>query len=100
MSFQQAVPSPPPADGLTSNSKSAGVFRKFSVRGYRYLRLRSLAKKEAKRLEKQAKLAAKTTNVTANTIAGEKKAKPEKEEKQAEPAFVNTTPPGEKKGEH
>ena len=49
-------------------------------------------------LEKEAKLAAKTAKVTANTTVGEKKAKAEKE-KQAEAAFVNTTPPGEKKGE-
>ena len=57
------------------------------------------AKKEAKRLEKEAKLAAKTAKVTANTNVGEKKAKAEKEKKQVEAAFVNTTPPGEKKGE-
>ncbi|KAF9650388.1 hypothetical protein BDM02DRAFT_3185428 [Thelephora ganbajun] len=78
MSSDQAVPSPPPTDGSVSNSKSA-------------------AKKEAKRLEKEAKLAAKTAKVTANTNAGEKKAKAEKEKKQAETPFVNTTPPGEKK---
>jgi valyl-tRNA synthetase len=58
------------------------------------------AKKEAKRLEKEAKLAAKAGKVTANTTAGDRKAKAEKEKKQAEDAFVNTTPPGEKKGEH
>jgi valyl-tRNA synthetase len=50
-------------------------------------------------LEKEAKLAAKTAKVAANTNIGEKKVKVEKEKKQAETAFVNTTPPGEKKGE-
>lgn len=57
-----------------------------------------LAKKEAKRLEKEAKLAAKTAKVGASTPAGEKKAKAEKAKKEEEPAFVNTTPKGEKKG--
>ncbi|KAG5220850.1 tRNA synthetases class I-domain-containing protein [Salix suchowensis] len=47
---------------------------------------KSAAKKEAKRLEKEAKLAAK------------KKAKAEKEKKVEEAPFVNTTPKGEKKG--
>ena len=51
-------------------------------------------------MEKEAKLAAKTAKVTANTNVGEKKTKGEKEKKQAEAAFVNTTPPGEKKGEY
>ncbi|EPQ53150.1 hypothetical protein GLOTRDRAFT_100848 [Gloeophyllum trabeum ATCC 11539] len=58
---------------------------------------KSAAKKEAKRLEKEAKLAAKTAKVAAATPAGEKKAKAEKEKKEEEPAFVNTTPKGEKK---
>lgn len=49
-------------------------------------------------MEKEAKLAAKTAKVTTNTNAGEKKAKAEKEKKQVEAVFVNTTPPGEKKG--
>jgi hypothetical protein len=57
-----------------------------------------LAKKEAKRLEKEAKLAAKTTKVSAATAAGEKKVKVEKEKKDEEGAFVNITPPGQKKG--
>jgi len=56
------------------------------------------AKKEAKRLEKEAKLAAKQLKQVASTPAGEKKAKAEKENKTDEPAFVNTTPKGEKKG--
>lgn len=77
MSSEQAAPSPPP-DGSTPTSKSA-------------------AKKEAKRLEKEAKLAAKTAKVAANTNAGDRKAKAEKEKKQVGAAFVNTTPPGEKK---
>jgi valyl-tRNA synthetase len=55
------------------------------------------AKKEAKRLEKEAKLAAKTSKVTTSTPTG-KKVKEQKEKKEAEPEFVNTTPPGQKKG--
>lgn len=58
---------------------------------------KSAAKKEAKRLEKEAKLAAKHLKQTTNTPAGEKKAKADKEKKEQEPAFVNTTPKGEKK---
>lgn len=57
------------------------------------------AKKEAKRLEKEAKLAAKASKAPASAAAGEgKKAKAEKKEKEVEPEFVNTTPKGEKKG--
>lgn len=56
------------------------------------------AKKEQKRLEKEAKLAAKTSKVAAVAPAGGKKTKAEKEKKEAEPEFVNTTVPGEKKG--
>ncbi|EIN04124.1 hypothetical protein PUNSTDRAFT_122965 [Punctularia strigosozonata HHB-11173 SS5] len=58
---------------------------------------KSAAKKQAKMAEKQAKLAAKATKVAAATPAGEKKAKAEKAKKEEEPAFVNTTPKGEKK---
>ncbi|KAH7909011.1 tRNA synthetases class I-domain-containing protein [Hygrophoropsis aurantiaca] len=57
---------------------------------------KSAAKKEAKRLEKEAKLAAKQIKVAAATPAGEKKVKAEKEKKE-EAVFVNTTPKGEKK---
>lgn len=56
------------------------------------------AKKEAKRLEKEAKLAAKQVKLAASTPAGEKKTKAEKDKKTDEPAFVNTTPKGDKKG--
>ena len=49
-------------------------------------------------MEKEAKLAAKSAKVSAAPPAGEKKAKAEKEKKQAEEEFVNTTPKGEKKG--
>lgn len=56
------------------------------------------AKKKAKLLEKEAKLAAKVQKVAAATSAGEKKTKVTKEKKEAEPEFVNTTPPGQKKG--
>ncbi|KAG8215823.1 tRNA synthetases class I-domain-containing protein [Butyriboletus roseoflavus] len=55
------------------------------------------AKKEAKRLEKEAKLAAKQLKQAASAPAAEKKAKVEKEKKTEEPTFVNTTPKGEKK---
>jgi valyl-tRNA synthetase len=54
------------------------------------------AKKEAKRLEKEAKLATKAAK-TPVAVAGEKKAKIEKEKKDHVP-FVNLTPKGEKKG--
>ncbi|SJL02337.1 probable VAS1-valyl-tRNA synthetase [Armillaria ostoyae] len=56
---------------------------------------KSAAKKEAKRLEKEAKLAAKALK-TNNTNNGEKKVKVEKK-KEEEEVFVNTTPKGEKK---
>ncbi|KAK0190620.1 tRNA synthetases class I-domain-containing protein [Armillaria mellea] len=56
---------------------------------------KSAAKKEAKRLEKEAKLAAKALK-TNNTNSGEKKVKVEKK-KEEEEVFVNTTPKGEKK---
>ncbi|KAF9220567.1 hypothetical protein BS17DRAFT_759161 [Gyrodon lividus] len=58
---------------------------------------KSAAKKEAKRLEKEAKLAAKQLKQVASTTAGEKKAKAEKEKKAEEATFVNTTPSGKKK---
>ena len=59
-----------------------------------------LAKKEAKRLEKEAKLAAKAAKATpaTSTPAGEKKVK-EKAAKDGVVPFVNTTPKGQKKGE-
>ena len=58
-----------------------------------------LAKKEAKRLEKEAKLAAKAAKAVATTTpAGEKKVK-EKAAKDEVAPFVNTTPKGQKKGE-
>lgn len=56
------------------------------------------AKKEAKRLEKEAKAAAKVSKAPV-APAGEKKVKEVKEKKEAEPEFVNTTPSGQKKGE-
>jgi peptidoglycan hydrolase CwlO-like protein len=55
------------------------------------------AKKEAKRLEKEAKLAAKSQKAAVGAVT-DKKAKAEKVKKEEEPAFVNTTPKGEKKG--
>lgn len=78
-------------------SKSAGEHTCHTT-GLTSDRLSIPAKKEAKRLEKEAKLAAKHVKQAANTPAGEKKAKAEKEKKEQEPAFVNTTPKGEKKG--
>lgn len=58
------------------------------------------AKKEAKRLEKLAKLAAKTAKAPAlgNGAAKEKKVK-EVKPKEEEEVYVNVTPKGEKKGE-
>ncbi|KAH8105479.1 tRNA synthetases class I-domain-containing protein [Cristinia sonorae] len=58
---------------------------------------KNAAKKEAKRLEKEAKLAAKALKTAAATPAGEKKVKAQKEKKEEEAPFVNTTPKGEKK---
>jgi len=43
-------------------------------------------------------LAAKTAKVAVSTPAGEKMAKEHKEHKEAEPEFVDTTPPDQKKG--
>ncbi|RXK38345.1 valine-tRNA ligase [Tremella mesenterica] len=61
---------------------------------------KSAAKKEAKRLEKLARLAAK--QAAAPIINATKKDRKEKEKKEVAPteAWVNTTPPGEKKGEY
>lgn len=56
------------------------------------------AKKEAKRLEKEAKLAAKAAKAAPTAPAGEKKAR-EKAAKEEVVPFVNTTPKGQKKGE-
>lgn len=68
-----------------------------SVRFHHYL-----AKKEAKRLEKEAKLAAKAAKAvataTTSTPSGEKKAK-EKAGKDGVVPFINMTPRGQKKGE-
>ncbi|KAL0066865.1 valine--tRNA ligase [Marasmius tenuissimus] len=60
---------------------------------------KSAAKKKAKQLEKEAKLAAKAVKNAATGVvgSGEKKAKAEKEKKEEEAPFVNTTPKGEKK---
>jgi valyl-tRNA synthetase len=77
------------------NSKSAGESLGLRI-NVNHGSLRCTAKKEAKRLEKEAKLAAKAAKAAPVTPAGEKKAK-EKSSK-SEEAFVNTTPKGEKKG--
>ena len=55
---------------------------------------KSAAKKEAKRLEKEAKLAAKALKTAAAPKSTKEKAKKEKADEQE---FVNTTPAGEKK---
>jgi valyl-tRNA synthetase len=55
------------------------------------------AKKEAKRLEKEAKIAAKAAKVVNATPLGEKRAK-EKVTKEEVIPFVNMTPKGQKKG--
>jgi valyl-tRNA synthetase len=57
-----------------------------------------LAKKEAKRLEKETKLAAKAAKVPAATEKKVKLDKAKKDGRDAEVEFVNTTPKGEKKG--
>ncbi|TFY51713.1 hypothetical protein EVG20_g10870, partial [Dentipellis fragilis] len=84
--MSQATETPSPAGSATPNIDGANPITK------------SAAKKEAKRLEKEAKLAAKQTKSGANTPTGEKKAKAEKKKEEEEPPFVNTTPKGEKKG--
>ncbi|KAF4622017.1 hypothetical protein D9613_009170 [Agrocybe pediades] len=59
---------------------------------------KSAAKKEAKRLEKEAKLAAKAAKAGPAAASDKKpKAEKEKKEKDVEQPFVNTTPKGEKK---
>lgn len=55
-------------------------------------------KKEAKRLEKEAKLAAKAAKAIVKGPVVDKKQKEKKEKKDVEKPFVNTTPPGQKKG--
>ncbi len=60
----------------------------------------STAKKEAKRLEKLAKLAARNIVApVANAAKKEKKEKAAKEELPPAEEWVNPTPPGQKKGE-
>jgi hypothetical protein len=56
------------------------------------------AKKEAKRLEKEAKLAAKAAKGPAAVDKKAKVDKAKKDDRDAETGFVNTTPKGEKKG--
>lgn len=58
------------------------------------------AKKDAKRLAKEAKFAAKSAAKATTAVAGEAKAKVAKPKKEEEAPFVNTTPKGEKKGMH
>ena len=59
-----------------------------------------LAKKDAKRLAKEAKFAAKSAAKATTTAPGEAKAKVAKPKKEEEAPFVNTTPKGEKKGSY
>ncbi|KAI0002185.1 hypothetical protein BJV74DRAFT_876641 [Russula compacta] len=66
-----------------ANSKSAGMCAKYP------------AKKEARRLEKEAKVAAKAAKAVT-TPAGERKVKEKATEEEVVP-FVNTTPKGQKK---
>ena len=61
---------------------------------------KSAAKKEAKRLEKEARFAAKAAKQAPTPSNGEKKQKLDKEKKENDAPFVNTTPKGEKKGMH
>jgi hypothetical protein len=73
-------------------TKSAGEFYAYYICD---LRLLLIAKKEAKRLEKETRLAAKTAKAA---VTSEKKPKLEKEKKIEDAPFVNLTPKGEKKG--
>ena len=61
---------------------------------------KSAAKKEAKRLEKEAKLAAKVANQPPSTPSsnGGKKLKVDKDKKDEDAPYVNTTQKGRKKG--
>lgn len=98
---------PPPAE-VTANVEGEGAAQTKSAGMSLSCLLWTLelriytAKKEAKRLEKAAKFAAKSaktpTPAAAAAPAAEKK-KPVKETKVEEPPFVNTTPAGQKKGE-
>ena len=80
------------------STKSAGN-SKYSTLGYSILSVDRIAKREAKRLDKEAKLAAKvakqspTTPKVKNGPIGKKDKLKEEEQE-----FVNTTLPGEKKG--
>jgi valyl-tRNA synthetase len=74
------------------NSKSAGTLFVFTS----YPAHLSPAKKDAKRLEKEAKLAAKTAKTPTTTKPKAAKEKPK--DKEIEQPFVNTTPKGLKKG--
>jgi len=80
------------------STKSAGN-SKYSALGYPILSVDRIAKREAKRLDKEAKLAAKvakqspTTPKVKNGPIGKKDKLKEEEQE-----FVNTTLPGEKKG--
>ncbi|TEB35463.1 valine-tRNA ligase [Coprinellus micaceus] len=58
---------------------------------------KSAAKKKAKQLEKEAKLAAKALKQAAGANSAPKKVKAEKKKEEAEPEFVNDTPAGQKK---
>jgi hypothetical protein len=93
MSQPQTI-SDPSASEPNPNSKSAGSYANCSTRYSPHL---YPAKKEAKRLGKEAKLAAKAAKVVAATPAGEKKVK-EKATKEDVIPFVDTTPKGQKKG--
>jgi valyl-tRNA synthetase len=91
-----------PAEGVTAdgashpNSKSAGAFTCIDKKP---LIVRAcIAKKEAKRLEKEAKLAAKAAKGPAPTEKKTKADKTKKDNKNAEVNFVDTTPKGQKKG--
>lgn len=61
---------------------------------------KAAAKKEAKRLEREVKSAAKVANQPSSTPSsnGEKRPKAAKDKKDEDVPFVNTTPKGDKKG--
>jgi len=90
------VPSQKLLDG--PSTKSAGN-SKCSTLGYPILSVDRIAKREAKRLEKEAKLAAKVAKQSATTPKAKNGPVGKKDKlKEEEQEFVNTTLPGEKKG--
>jgi hypothetical protein len=95
---------PQQSDGPNPNSKSAGKYESSNdTRLYPDIHIHLLAKKEAKRLEKEAKLAAKNAKkvaapATLNNKGKDAPAGKKEKPKDDDQVFVNTTPKGHKKG--